>query len=38
MFDWCITNIEGTSFLFLSSEEVEEIIETCDSEKRYAIF
>ena len=26
MFDWCIKNIEGISFLLVSSEKVEEII------------
>ena len=38
MFDWCIKHLEGISFLLVSSEEVEEIIRTCDLEKRYAIF
>ena len=33
MFDWCIKNIEGISFLLVSSEEVEEIIQTCVLEK-----
>ena len=35
MFDWYIKNIEGISFLLVSSEEIEE---TCELEKRYAIF
>ena len=38
MFDWCIKNIEGISFLLVSSEEVEEIIQTCELEKQYVIF
>ena len=37
MFDWCIKNIEGISFLFVSSKEVEEIILTCEPEKQYAV-
>ena len=37
MFDRCVRNIEEIRFLFFSSKEVE-IIETCEPEKRYAIF
>ena len=37
MFDRCVRNIEEIRFLFFSSKEVE-IIETCEPEKRYALF
>ena len=38
MFERCITNIEGISFFLVSSEEVEEITQTCELEKQYVVF
>ena len=33
MFDWCVKSIDGISFLLVSFEEIEEIIQTCELEK-----